>query len=397
MSAENKRILIIVENLPVPLDRRVWQEACALRNMGHSVTVICPQMRGFVEPEETLEGIKIYRHPISGEASGILGFFMEYTSALWGESMCALKAWRKGGFDVIHLCNPPDILFLIAFPYKLFAGVKVLYDVHDIWPEMFEAKFSKKNPIYWAVRFAERCTLALADVVIATNQTVLNTVVQRGNKKQKDVFVVRTSPNAIDLAAQIVPERKNGRRYLVGYIGVMGDADGVDYLLNAIAHIVHQLKRSDIQFDLMGSGPEWEKLNEMRKSLRIEDYVTMEGRVSDQYLCETLQTMDMGVGCDPINSYNDHCTMNKTLEYMAFGKPQVLFGINEGKISAGDAAVYVDENCPIQLGDAIVNLLDNLESCRRLGEIGRERIKGDLSWSRSVDQLKLAYQRALND
>ena len=170
------RVLILVENLPVPFDRRVWQEACALRDAGHEVTVICPQMRGFTQPEEVLEGIQIYRHWISGEAGSLGGFITEYASALWGEFWCAVKAWRRGGFDVIHLCNPPDLLFLVALPFKLFGRVKVIFDVHDLWPEMFEAKFGRRGLMYWAVRIAERSTLALADAVIATNQSVLSAV-----------------------------------------------------------------------------------------------------------------------------------------------------------------------------------------------------------------------------
>lgn len=177
------RILIIVENLPVPLDRRVWQEACALRDAGHEVTVICPSMRGFTVAEEEIDGISVYRHWISGEATGIRGFLAEYSSALFGEWLCALKVWRRRGFDAIHLCNPPDLLFLVALPFKWLAGVKVIYDVHDLWPEMFEAKFNRRGVFYWAVRLAERATLAIVDGVIATNQSVQN-MVQRGESSQ---------------------------------------------------------------------------------------------------------------------------------------------------------------------------------------------------------------------
>ena len=387
------RVLIIVENLPVPLDRRVWQEACALRDAGNDVTVICPQMRGFTEPFEVLEGITIYRHWITGEARGIRGFIGEYASALWGELKCAVKAWRRRGFDVIHLCNPPDLLFLVALPFKLIAGVKVVYDVHDLWPEMFEAKFGRRGPLYWLVRLAERCTLRLADAVMATNQSVLAVVKRRGRKKDDEVFVVRTAPDKLNTPLPEDAALRNGRRFLVGYIGVMGDADGVNYLIEAAHYIVRECKRDDVQFLLMGSGPEYDGLLKQRDALGLQNCVAMPGRVSNEFLFTALKTMDLGVACDPINDYNDRCTMNKTLEYMAFGKAQVMFATREGRFSAGDAARYVTENSPEKLGDAIVQVLDDPAERARMGQAGRDRLQHELSWERSVCELLKAYER----
>ena len=388
------RVLIIVENLPVPLDRRVWQEACALRDAGHQVTVICPQMRGYTEAEEMLDGIQIHRHWISGEAKGIRGFVLEYAAALWGELFCALKVWRRGGFDIIHLCNPPDLLFLVALPFKLLAGVRVVFDVHDLWPEMFEAKFSRRGVLYWGVRLAERCTLALADVVMATNQSVLAAVKQRGRKADDEVFIIRTAPSKLDTHCAEDSALKNGRSFLVGYIGVMGNADGVDYLIRAAQHVVHTQGRKDVQFLLMGGGPEHEELLRLRDELGLQEFVSMPGRVSNEFLFTALKTMDLGVACDPINDYNDHCTMNKTLEYMAFGRAQVMFGTREGRFSAGDAARYVMENSAEKLGDAIIEMLDDAPARERMGRIGLERLTRELCWERSVEQLLAAYSRA---
>lgn len=390
----SQRVLILVENLPVPLDRRVWQEACALRDAGYTVTVICPQMRGYTQAEELLEGIQIYRHWISDEARGIRGFILEYATALWGEWTCALKAWKRQGFDIIHLCNPPDLLFLVAWPFKLLGGVKVIYDVHDLWPEMFEAKFGRRGLLYWAVRVAERCTLALADAVMATNQSVLAAVKKRGSKRDDEVYVVRTAPNQLNTAIPADPALKNGRTFLVGYIGVMGNADGVHYLIEAAKHIVGTRQRTDVQFLLMGSGPEHDELVRLRDSLGLQDFVSMPGRVSNEFLFTGLKTMDLGVACDPINDYNDHCTMNKTLEYMAFAKPQVLFGTREGRYSAGDAALYIEENSAIQLGDGILELLNDAPRRQRMGQIGHQRLTEELSWDRSVESLLKAYRYA---
>lgn len=388
------RVLILVENLPVPFDRRVWQEACALRDAGHDVTVICPQMRGYTQAEEVLEGIQIYRHWISSEAKSVFGFLAEYASALWGEFRCALKAWKHGGFDVIHLCNPPDLLFLVALPFKLFCGAKVIFDVHDLWPEMFEAKFGKRGLMYWAVRLAERCTLALADVVIATNQSVLRAVKERGKLRDDRAFVVRTAPSRMNTAVEPDESLRRGRGHLVGYVGVMGNADGVDYLVHAADHIVKTRKRDDVQFLLMGSGPEHAELLALRDELGLQDHISMPGRVSDEFLCRALRSIDLGVACDPINAYNDHCTMNKVLEYMAFARPIVMFGTVEGRFSADEGAVYVMENSPAKLGDAILGLLDDEARLEKLGRAGHERLTRELNWERSVAQLSAAYQAA---
>lgn len=388
------RVLILVENLPVPFDRRVWQEACALRDAGHQVTVICPQMRGYTQPEEVLEGIQIYRHWISGEAGSLGGFITEYASALWGELACALKAWRRGGFDIIHLCNPPDLLFFVALPFKLLGGVKVVFDVHDLWPEMFEAKFGRRGLLYWAVRMAERCTLALSDVVIATNQSVLAAVKKRGRLNDDHAFVVRTAPSRMNTSAAADETLRAGKRHLVGYIGVMGSADGVQYLIHAAAHIVKARGRADVQFLLMGSGPEHADLLALRDQLGLQDHVSMPGRVSDEFLCRALGSIDLGVACDPINAYNDHCTMNKVLEYMAFAKPMVMFGTVEGRYSAGGSAFYVMENSAEKLGDAILALLDDVAGRQAMGAAGHARLTQELNWERSVEQLLAAYRAA---
>lgn len=393
-SAGKKRVLIIVENLPVPPDRRVWQEAQALRDAGYEVTVICPKMRGCIEPDETLEGIRILRHWISEEAAGIGGFLREYASALWGEWKLSRKAWKEAPFDIIHLCNPPDLLFLVAAPLK-WRGARIIYDVHDLWPEMFEAKFGGRGPLYWAVRLAERLTYTVSDVVIATNNTVRNVALRRGRKTESDVFVVRTAPKFGDLDAPENPDLRKGRKYLVGYVGVMGNADGVHHLLEAAAHIRHQLHREDVQFLIMGTGPEYERLLTLRGELQLTDCVDMPGRVSDAFLFSALRTMDVGAACDPINEYNHGCTMNKTLEYMAFGKPQVLFATREGRESAGDAAAYVEENSSTLFATTLIELLDDPARRTAMGEKGRARLREKLSWDKSVGQLLAAYRRVL--
>jgi glycosyltransferase involved in cell wall biosynthesis len=387
--------LIIVENLPVPLDRRVWQESIALRDAGYEVIVICPQMHGQVLPEEKLEGIQIYRHPLSTEAKGFWGFFLEYFSALWGESRLAWRAWRRHRFKVIHICNPPDLLFLAAAPFKLL-GVRVIYDVHDLWPEMFEAKFKKRGAVYGMVRLAERMTYAAANVVLATNDTVQSVALRRGRKRPERVFMVRTAPKIP--VTTILPDArlKKGRPFLVGYVGVMGSADGVHHLLEAADHLVHRLGRRDIQFLLMGTGPEYDDLVAQRDALGLQDFVDLPGWCKGDALFGALQTIDLGVSCDPKNSYNDACTMNKVVEYMAFGKPQVMFDLVESRASAGEAGWYVSESSSEKLAEAIAHLLSDPALRRKMGEIGAERFKAVVDWGRSVKQLEQAYALALS-
>lgn len=392
--APKPAILIIVENLPVPLDRRVWQEACALRDMGYQVVIICPQMKGYTASEELLDGIQIYRHKISLEANGILGFFLEYTSALWGETILAWKAFRRHRFKLIHLCNPPDILFLVAWPFKLW-GVRVIFDVHDLWPEMFEAKFKKGGLLYNAVNLAQRLTYACADVVLATNQTNRSAALQNGKKQPEDVFVVRTAPKIPNLETPTDPALKKGRPYLVGYVGVMGSADGVHFLIEAINHIVNSIGRHDVQFLLMGNGPEFDSLVALRDHYNLQNYVDFPGWALNDYLFKALKTIDIGVTCDPPNAYNHSCTMNKVLEYMVFGKAQVMFDLVESRASAGEAALYVPGESPQRLADGILELLDDPVRREKMGQLGASRLRSELNWERSVAELERAYARAL--
>jgi glycosyltransferase involved in cell wall biosynthesis len=271
-----------------------------------------------------------------------------------------------------------------------------VYDIHDLWPEMFEAKFGRRGLLYGGVRVAERLTFACADVVLATNESVREVAIDRGGKSNGEVFVVRTAPKIATLDYQPDPSLKRGRTYLVGYVGVMGDADGVHYLIDAAAHLIHKLGRRDVHFLLMGTGPEHPKLVAHRNRLGLEEYVDLPGRVSNEFLFAALQTIDIGVSCDPINSYNHHCTMNKVLEYMVFAKPQVLFDLKEGRASAGSAAVYVKENSEVKLAEAIQELLEDPVRRERMGREGEERIRTKLNWERSAQKLVNAYAVALD-
>lgn len=343
-AGKNRRVLIIVENLPVPFDRRVWNEAKTLAAAGYQISIICPRTRGFEAKYEFLDGIHIYRHPLFFEAKGTVGYIFEYCCALFWEFVLAWKVMVKHGFDVIHACNPPDNIFLVGLFFKLF-GKKFVFDHHDINPELYLAKFGKKDLFYRILLALERWTFRVADISIATNESYRQVAVERGGMDLGRVFVVRSGPDIECL--KILPPNmalKKGRSYLVGYVGVMGKQEGIDYLLGAIKHIVDSMGRKDVQFSLVGSGPEIENLKAYAKELKVEQYVTFTGRVPDEEMLEMLCTADVCVNPDVANEMNDKSTMNKIMEYMALGKPIVQFDLRRRKVLlAGSISLCQEE------------------------------------------------------
>jgi len=385
------RALIIVENLPVPFDRRVWQEACALRDAGYQLSMICPVGKGYEKRHEVLEEIHIFRHPLPLEAKGALGYLIEYSAALFWEFVLPWKVLWQRGFDVIHACNPPDNIFVVGLFFKLF-GKKFLFDHHDINPELYEAKFGRRDLFYRMLLIWERWTFKAADVSIATNESYRGIALRRGRMSPDRVFVVRSGPNLERL--QVLPPDetlKKGRRYLVGYVGVMGKQEGIDYLLRAVRHIVYELQRRNIHFGLVGGGTELEAMQAYARELDVADYVTFTGRVPDRQLLEMLNTADICVNPDVANEMNDKSTMNKVMEYMALGKPIVQFDLTESRFSAQDAALYAARNDEKDLAAKIVQLLDDADLRQKMGAFARQRIENDLEWRYEVPKLLAAY------
>jgi glycosyltransferase involved in cell wall biosynthesis len=387
------KVLIIVENLPVPFDRRVWQEATALKNNGYSVCVICPAMEGYMKKYELIEGIHIYRHPLTMEGSNALGYLFEYSSALYYQFVLSLKIFFQQDFDVIHACNPPDNIFIIGFFYKLFFKKKFLFDHHDINPELYLAKFGKKDFFYRIMLLWEKWTFKTADISIATNESYKTIAINRGGMKPENVYIVRSGPDL--KRTKKVPQNakwKKGKKYLVGYVGVMGAQEGLDYLLKGISFLVNILKKKNIHFILVGGGTELEQLRSMAKQMGIEEYVTFTGRVSDGILMEILSTADVCVNPDVVNDMNDKSTMNKIMEYMALGKPIVQFEMVEGKFSAQDASLYAKPNDHESLMEKIIELLDNPEMRKKMGDYGRKRVVSTLQWEHEIPMLIKAYK-----
>ncbi|MDD5250631.1 MAG: glycosyltransferase family 4 protein [Rhodocyclaceae bacterium] len=386
-----RRVLILVENLPSPFDRRVWQEATTLRAAGYAVTIICPTGHGCERRHEVIDGIDIHRYRLPLEAAGAAGYALEYATALAKTSLLVGKVLLTRGFDVIHACNPPDLFFLIGGFFKLF-GKKFVFDHHDLNPELYEAKFGRRDFFYRLLLRLERWTFRAADLSIATNGSYRKIAIERGGMAPQRVHVVRSGPSLERM--RILPPQpslRHGRAHLVGYVGVMGRQEGVDYLLRAAQRIVKVRGRDDVHFGLVGGGTSLAELKALAATLGIADHVTFTGRVPDAELLAWLNTADVCVNPDVANDMNDKSTMNKIMEYMALGKPIVQFDLTEGRYSAGDASLYARRNDADDLADKILLLLDDAARRRRMGAVGRARVVNELAWDYEAPKLLAAY------
>jgi glycosyltransferase involved in cell wall biosynthesis len=390
---ERRRVLIIVQNLPVPFDRRVWQEATELVAHGYEVSVICPVGRGHEARRESLNGIAIYRHPLPYEARSIVGYLLEYSWSLFWEFWLACLVFYERGFDVIHACNPPDNIFLIGGFFKFVFGKKFLFDHHDINPELYEAKFGRRDFFYRVMLWWERLTFMTADVTIVTNNSYRAIAIERGRMPPEKVFVVRSGPSLDRLKiAPPAPGLKQGKRYMVGYVGVIGQQEGIQYLIGAVRQIVFQMRRTDIHFTIVGGGPALEQFRALAKDEGVAEHMTFMGRVPDQTLLDVLNTADVCINPDEVNPMNDKSTMNKIMEYMALGKPIVQFDVTEGRFSAGGSSLYARANDPVDLAEQIVALIDDPARRAEMGRIGRARVETELAWPYAAPKLLAAYE-----
>jgi glycosyltransferase involved in cell wall biosynthesis len=375
------RTLIIVQNLPVPFDRRVWLECKALTEAGYDVTVVCPKGEG--DPAyKVLDGVTLLKYRSYTPGGGALGFVMEYAYSFLATARLVLRARRAGRFDVLQACNPPDIFWPIALWLRRRDGTRFVFDHHDLCPELYDSRFPDGTALPRRGLFAlERATFRTADHVVSTNTSYADIAMRRGGKSQAHVTVVRTGPDEERLRRTApVPALRRGRQHLVAYIGVMGPQDGVDLAVRAAAHVVHDLGRQDVAFTFMGGGDSHQQLVALRDDLGLQDYLELPGRVSDETVLDVLSTAAVGLSPDPKNPLNDLSTMNKTLEYMAFGLPVVAFDLKETRVSAEDAAVYVESGDVAAYARAIVELLDDGGKREVMGRTGRVRISEELGW-----------------
>lgn len=389
-----KHVLIIVENLPVPFDRRVWQEANTLKDNGAKVSIICPIMKGYTKRYEVINDIEIYRHPLPLEASGALGYLLEYSAALFWEFILSWRVFFKKRFQIIHGCNPPDLIFLTAAWFKPF-GVKYIFDHHDINPELYIAKYNKKGFFYKLMLLFEYMTFKSAKYSIATNESYKEIAIRRGKKKAEEVQVVRSGPK-LDRLKLLPPSElyKKGRKYLVGYVGVIGEQEGIDLLLKSIQYIVE--KRMDVQFAIIGGGTDVEKLKKLSLNMGLADYVDFYGRVDDDVLIRVLNTADICVNPDKPTEMNNLSTMNKIMEYMALKKAIVQFDLKEGRFSAQNASLYASNDSTDDFADKIIYLIDNKEIRDKMGEYGYNRVLNELSWEYESKNLVNVYRKLIS-
>jgi glycosyltransferase involved in cell wall biosynthesis len=391
-----RKILIIVENLPVPFDGRVWKEACALRDADYQVTVLSPRGKGYAQIHEVLEGVHIYRHPMPKEGNTAFGYLWEYGWALFWEFLYTWWIFLARGFHVIQGCNPPDNIFLVALPFKLF-GVKYIFDHHDANPELYYSKYEKKDFLYRTQVWLEKLTYRFSDVVMATNESYKELAVSRGGLDREDVFVVRNGPDLATFNPVLAqPALKYGKPYLVGYVGTMSIQEGLDILLD-VALNIKKRGRHDVHFTCVGGGPGLPGLRAMVEDKDLEDTVNFTGRVPDRELLEVLSTSDVCVNPDKPCEMNNISTMIKIMEYMALGKPIVQFNLKEGRFSAQEASLYSDNGNQVRdFADKILWLLEHPEERHRMGEFGRKRVKTELAWQYSVENLLASYEKAFS-
>ncbi|MEZ5933590.1 MAG: glycosyltransferase family 4 protein [Alphaproteobacteria bacterium] len=389
---EQRRVLIVVQNLPVPFDRRVWLEATSLQKAGYEVSVICPKAKGFNAGYEQLEGVHIHRYALPFDAGGALGFAAEFIWCFLFTALKSVKVAATTGFDVLHACNPPETYWLLAWLWRPF-GKRFLFDHHDLSPEMYAAKFEQPSGVLLScLHWLERRTFKAADVVITTNQSHKRIAVERGGMAPELVHIVRSGPDLNRLKRYPPdPSWKRGRRHLAVYLGEMCKQDGVDYMLRAIDILKRKVARDDLFTVFVGGGPHQQAIRDYAAELGLEDDVHFTGRVSDEDLCRILSSADLAVDPDPKTPWSDKSTMNKIIEYMYFGLPIACFDLAEHRVSAADAALYAEPNLETALADKMAVLLDDADLRRRMGEVGMRRVEEQLAWSYSEPVLLRAY------
>jgi glycosyltransferase involved in cell wall biosynthesis len=385
--------VIIVENLPVPFDRRVWREAQALRDAGWEVSVICPTSQEHPQRYEILNGITIYRHPMPMEARHKLGFLFEYGAALFHEARLLFKIAMTRGFDIIQICNPPDLLFLNALPYKLF-GKHLVFDHHDVCPELFAAKFARKGLLHRLLLLAEKLTMKSADIVISANETFRNIAIGRCGKSPQDVITVYGVPDRAQIK-RLLPnqELRKGARVVLGYIGIISDQDGVDHFVRMLHHLVVDHSCRQIGAVIVGDGPALPEVRQLACDLNLGAQITFTGYLRDDDLLAALSTFDIGVVPDPVNEYNDKISMIKIFEYSALGVPTVAYNLSETRQLLGATAEYSDDATPAGLARACLTLINDDDARAERGRAAKALADEHFDWAREQVKYVAAYQR----
>lgn len=376
-------VMIIVQNLPVPLDRRVWLECQALVTRGYRVSVICPKGPG--DPAfERLQGVDIHKYAPAPEAEGLLGFAWEFAYSWVRTALLSLRVRRRARIDVIQACNPPDTFWLLALLWHV-AGVRFVYDHHDLNPELFRSRFGEpkgtlKKLEYRTLLWLERRSFRTADHVISTNESYRSKAIERGGRRPDEVTVVRSGPDTEQMRPIYPVQPRRLSTINLVYVGIMGPQDGVDQLLHVMDELVHHRGRTNVTATLLGFGDCLEALKAETLALRLHDHITFTGRVDRAQMAEYLSRGDIGVCPDLKTPLNDVSTMNKTMEYMAYALPAVAFDLEETVVSGADTVLYAPSGDISAFADRIELLIDDDRLRADLGRAARERVSTLLDW-----------------
>ena len=396
MSAVRKtRVLILVQNEPLPQDRHVWNQCRALTRAGYAVTVICPQgTTRHREEYERLEEVDIHRYRARHANGGIAAYGLEYASALWSMGRLAWQLASARPFDVVHACSPPDFLLLSVLPLRRH-GTRFIFDHHDLTPELFASRFGRpRGLVHRATLLAEQVAFRLADTVLSVNDSYRRVALTRGRRRAEDVHVVRTGPDLTRFTpAPPEPALKRGKPYLLSYVGVMGPQDGVDHAIRALAAL--QRRRQDWHAVFMGDGEMLEEMQALARDLGLNGAVEFTGWVEHDTVSRVLSTSDVCLAPDPKNPLNDVSSMIKLTEYMAMSRPIVSYDLQESLVGAGDAAAFACADDVDDFARRIDDLLDDPARRRTMGEAGRARVEGVLAWEHQERSLLHAYEHAL--
>ena len=379
-------ILIIVQNLPVPIDRRVWLEAQALQSAGFRVSVICPKAPG--DPHhEVLNGVHLFKYPAPPATSGLLSYLLEFIWCWLATAVISVEVKIRRGFRVIQACNPPDTFWLLARIWRLVGRTRFVYDQHDLNPELFRSRFGEPEGASARMQLAslvwlERRTYRAADRVISTNESYRRIAIERGGVPEGHVTVVRSGPNTDEMRpGPAHPELRRGTRHLLVYLGIMGPQDNVDVLLDVMEELVHRRERSDISLALLGSGDCLPALRARTRALGLEDVVDFTGRAGPAMIEEYLSTASVGLAPDLKTPLNDVSTHNKTMEYMAYALPAVAFDLSETLVTVGEGcSLIVPSGDLTAFADAIVQLVDDEDLRSTMGANARARCVAHLDW-----------------
>jgi glycosyltransferase involved in cell wall biosynthesis len=395
----NPHVLIIVQNLPVPLDRRVWLECKALKASGYDVSVICPKGPG--DPaREVIDGVRIFKYRPAPQASGVLGYLLEFVYCWLRTAFLSVRAWRVQRFDVLQACNPPDTYWLLARFWKR-KGVRFVFDQHDLNPELFLSRFGTPTSRFAKAQLAfltwlERKTYDTADHVISTNRSYQRVAMERGGIDRADTTVVRSGPDTTVMRpVHPAPGVDRRQRHSLAYLGIMGPQDGVDTILDVMRELTHVRGRRDVEATLMGFGDCYEDLRKQCTDMGLDDVVTFTGRADARMIAEHLSAAAVGLCPDLKTPLNDVSTMNKTMEYMAYALPSVSFDLLETRVSGADACLYVPSGDVQKFCDAIELLLDDPEYRLVMARRARARVSSELDWRPQSEAYVSVFDRLI--